>query len=225
MKIIFVRHGHPNYQLDCLTELGHPQAESAAERLKDEKIDLFFSSSCGRAYETACHIAQRHKRDVTQLDFIRELRWGIKDTDDYAHPWALADEWVAKGKDVNDADWQNDPEYKGVTLASDYNKVADGFDKWLAEFGYEREGNYYRVARKNDDTVLLASHAGASTAALSHFFNIPFLAACKMFSCDYTAITVVTLGGDEGELTSPRFKLVNDARHIEGLTTENVYGR
>ena len=30
MKIIFVRHGHPNYQLDCLTELGHPQAEAAA---------------------------------------------------------------------------------------------------------------------------------------------------------------------------------------------------
>ena len=23
MRIIFVRHGHPNYELDCLTPLGH----------------------------------------------------------------------------------------------------------------------------------------------------------------------------------------------------------
>ena len=34
MKIVFVRHGHPNYHEDCLTELGHLQAEAAARRLE-----------------------------------------------------------------------------------------------------------------------------------------------------------------------------------------------
>ena len=225
MKIIFVRHGHPNYQLDCLTELGHPQAEAAAERLKNEKIDKIFSSSCGRAVETAEHIAARHNLPVTQLDFMREIRWGYKDTEDYVHPWTLANEWLSKGKEINTHDWQNDPEYKGVTLASDYNKVGACFDEWLKDFGYEREGNYYRVTRKNDDTIMLASHAGASTAAISHFFNIPFLFACRSIGCDYTAITIVNLGGEEGEITSPTFELVNDARHIKGITTENVFGR
>ena len=38
MRIIFVRHGHPNYVNDCLTELGHKHAAAAAERLKDEGI-------------------------------------------------------------------------------------------------------------------------------------------------------------------------------------------
>ena len=225
MKIIFVRHGHPNYQLDCLTELGHPQAEAAAERLKDEKIDKIFSSSCGRAVQTAEHIAARHNLDVTQLDFIREIRWGYKDTEDYVHPWTLADEWVKKGKNINDNNWQNDPEYKGVTLAADYNKVALEFDKWLSGFGFEREGNYYKVTRKNDDTIMLTSHAGASTAAISHFFNIPFLTACYSIGCDYTAITVVTINGEQGEIVAPRFELINDAKHIKGITTENVFGR
>lgn len=225
MKIIFVRHGHPDYRKDCLTELGHPQAEAAAERLKDEKIDRIFSSSFGRAVETAEHIAARHDLPITQLDFMCEIRWGIKDTEDYVHPWTLADEWVERGKDITDPNWQNDPDYKGIMLASDYNKVAKEFDKWLADFGYEREGLYYRVINKNDDTILLASHAGASTAALSHFFNIPFLFVCKTFSCDYTSITVVNINGDEGELTAPRFELVNDARHIKGITVENVFGR
>ena len=33
MRIVFVRHGHPNYEKDCLTELGHRHAEAAALRL------------------------------------------------------------------------------------------------------------------------------------------------------------------------------------------------
>ena len=225
MKIIFVRHGHPDYIKDCLTELGHPQAEAAAERLKNEKIDRIFSSSCGRAYETACHIAARHNLDVTQYDFMREIRWGVKDTDDYVHPWSLADEWVAKGKDVMNFDWQNDPEYKGVTLASDYNKLAQEFDKWLEDFGLVREGKYYRVTRENNDTIMMVSHAGASTAVLSHIFNLPFLYACRTIDCNYTAITVVSFRSKVGELITPRFTLVNDARHIEGITVENVFGR
>lgn len=39
MRLILVRHGHPNYEIDCLTELGHLQAEAAAERLCSEGID------------------------------------------------------------------------------------------------------------------------------------------------------------------------------------------
>lgn len=225
MKIIFVRHGHPNYKDDCLTELGHPQAEAAAERLKDEKIDRIFSSSCGRAVETAEHIAARHNLEVTQFDFMREIRWGIKDTEDFVHPWTLADSWVEKGKDIMNPDWQNDPEYKGVTLASDYNKLSQEFDKWLEDLGLVREGKYYRVTKESNDTVMMVSHAGASSVALSHIFNIPFLYTCRTIRCDYTAITIVNFGGKEGELTAPRFVLVNDARHIKDITTENVFGR
>ena len=39
MKIILVRHGHPDYENDCLTPLGHEQAAKAAMRLKDEGIE------------------------------------------------------------------------------------------------------------------------------------------------------------------------------------------
>ena len=43
MRIIFVRHGHPNYRKDCLTELGHLQAKAAAKRLKEEGIETIES--------------------------------------------------------------------------------------------------------------------------------------------------------------------------------------
>ncbi len=66
MRIIFVRYGHPNYANDRLTELGHTQAEAAAERLKDKRIHKIFASLCGRAVETAEHIAARRVLEVHQ---------------------------------------------------------------------------------------------------------------------------------------------------------------
>ena len=225
MKIIFVRHGHPNYNDDCLTELGHPQAEAAAERLKDEKIDKIYSSSCGRAYETACHIAARHNLEVEQLDFMRELNWGAQNSDDFVHPWWTADAWVKDGKDNMNTDWQNDSDYKGHKIVANYNKMVADFDNWLETLGFEREGNYYRVKRKNRDTVMMVSHGGSSSVALSHIFNMPFPFVCHAICPDYTAITVVSLSGDEGELASPRFELMNDARHIAGIEAENYFGR
>lgn len=225
MKIIFVRHGHPNYKDDCLTELGHPQAEAAAERLKDEKIDKIFSSSCGRAVETACHIAARHDLDITQLDFMREIHWGVPDTDDYVQPWWKVDSWVKDGKDIMNHDWQNDADFKDRTVVNSYNKVSAAFDEWLKEFGFEREGNYYRVTKENNDTILLASHGGSSSVVLSHIFNLPFTFVCRAICPNFTAITVVNFSGEVGELTAPRFELVNDARHIKDITVENYFGR
>ena len=57
MRIILVRHGHPDYANDCLTPLGRLHAAAAAQRLQDEGIQKIFSSTCGRAMETARHTA------------------------------------------------------------------------------------------------------------------------------------------------------------------------
>ena len=53
MKIILVRHGDPDYEKDCLTELGHKQAKVVAQRLLKENIDEIYSSPLGRAKQTA----------------------------------------------------------------------------------------------------------------------------------------------------------------------------
>ena len=64
MKIYFVRHGHPDYKTDSLTELGKKQAQAAAERLKNCNIERVFASSKGRAVRKiragACVISGRN---------------------------------------------------------------------------------------------------------------------------------------------------------------------
>ena len=49
MRLLLVRHGDPDYEKDCLTGLGHRQAEVVARRLLSENIDEIFSSPPLRA--------------------------------------------------------------------------------------------------------------------------------------------------------------------------------
>lgn len=221
MKIIFVRHGHPNYEKDCLTELGHKQAEAVAERLKNEPIDRIYSSSCGRAYETALHICEKKGLPFTeQLDFMRELNWGPLDgTSNWEiySPWKLSEEMVSDKLSMLSADWVNHKDFSQSNVIGEVKKVAKHLDAFLETFGYVREGEYYRIKKGSDETIVLASHGGSSSAALAHLFNLTLPFICNTLRWDFTAICEVIFKGKEGELISPRFGLVNDSRHIGGV--------
>ena len=100
MKLYFVRHGHPNYREDRLTELGHKQAQAAAERLKEIPFDGIFASTHGRAMETAQHTAELLNLPVTGCDFIREISWGSRDGTELfrnGNPWFIAWDQIARG--------------------------------------------------------------------------------------------------------------------------------
>lgn len=225
MRIVFVRHGHPNYKNDCLTELGHVHAEAAAERLMGEGICEIHASSCGRAMETARHTADRLGLDVVSHDFMREISWGSGDGTELfknGHPWYTADEMVRQGENLMQTDWTEKAPFLGnskVILSA--AKVAEGIDRWLSALGYEREGSFYRVAAEadTDRTVAMFSHAGSSSAALAHMTGLPFPYLCAAMAPGYTAVTIITLSDVQGELTIPRFEIANDSRHIQACET------
>lgn len=227
MRIIFIRHGHPNYKDDCLTELGHKHAEAAADRLGGERIDEFYASICGRAVETAEHIAARFGKEVVQLEFMREISWRPVDSEETiphnGHPWHLANEMATKGESLIDPHWKEKYPFNRSKILSSMDKVESGFDSWMAQFGYVREGEFYRVKGGSDKTVLLASHAGSSTIVMSHLFNLPPMLLFKAMGPNYTGITVVNFDGEDGELISPDLEIMNDARHIAGLTAELIF--
>ena len=224
MRIIFVRHGHPDYQQDCLTELGHRHAEAAAQRLSEETIDRFFTSSCGRAVETAEHIAARFQNPpLVQLDFMREIRWRTPGVIHDGQPWKIAADCVKEGMTLHDPAWRETGPFSACNVVAEEEKIRQGFDVWMAELGYIREGEYYRVKGGTEDTVLLVSHGGSSSVVLAHLLNLQLPLLCKVLRPNFTAITVVRLGGEEGELVSPTVELANDARHIAGMTAEEFF--
>ena len=219
MKIIFVRHGHPDYVNDCLTELGHEQAEQAALRLRDEGIEKIYSSPFGRAYETALHTAEVLSKDVEKLDFAREIRWGSSDGNEvYAdgHPWDTSLYAVSLGYSLMDEEWTKKPPFCNNIVFAELERVAKGTDEWLEGLGYRREGANYRVVGDNTDrTVALFSHGGSSSAIFSHMLNLPFFYLCRTLCPDFTAVTVLSLSDERGTLTAPMIELANDSRHIK----------
>ena len=227
MKIYFVRHGHPNYVDDCLTELGHKQAVAAAERLKNCGIERIFSSTKGRAVQTAEYTAKKLGLEVIQCDFIKEIGWASLDGEPIlanGHPWEASDIFASEGKSLTDKDWRLKEPFCKSELIKSSERVITGLDKWLLELGYKREGDYYRlVSKPTENKIAMFSHGGSSSVALSHILNIPFPQVCGIFHPELTSITVVEFSDKPNELFCPKLLLFNDAEHIIGIDTKNVY--
>jgi RimJ/RimL family protein N-acetyltransferase len=74
LRIIFVRHGEPDYANDCLTPEGHKQAAAAAERLSVEGVR--------EIYATMFSMLERDTRQfIGNIEFMNrkgdEAEWGI----------------------------------------------------------------------------------------------------------------------------------------------------
>jgi probable phosphoglycerate mutase len=227
MKIYFVRHGHPDYENDCLTELGHKQAVAAAERLKNCGIEQVFSSTKGRAFQTAEYTAKALGLQVISCDFMREIGWRSIDGETIlanGHPWNISDIFASEGKTLTDKEWYMKEPYCKSNVVHSVQTVKNGLDAWLAELGYQREGEYYRVVgNATEKTIAMFSHAGSSSVALSHILNIPFPQICGIVRPDFTSITVLEFSDKIGELIFPKLLLLNDVQHTKGLDIQNIY--
>ena len=229
MRIIFVRHGKPDYKTDTLTELGRLQAKATAERLADEGISEIYASTMGRAMQTAEPTAELLGLPITGCDFMREVTWGSLDGSELlhsGHPWKMLPDLVAEGTDICCADWQSIEGFKNNKIGSEVKRVVSGAEAWLNSLGYRREGKYFRVIGSDTaKTVAMISHGGASTAVLSYMFNIPFSAMCMTVRPYFCSVTVVTLSDEVGKLIMPQIEILSDMRHVpkneDGAIIEN----
>ncbi len=86
MKLILARHGETEENIKGiiqgqkiggkLTEKGKEQAKKLAERLKEEKIDIIYSSDLKRALDTAKEIAKYHDVSFITSKELRERNYG-----------------------------------------------------------------------------------------------------------------------------------------------------
>ena len=221
MRIVLVRHGDPDYEKDCLTELGHKQAAVAAKRLLEEGIDEVYSSPLGRARQTASYFSELTGKPVTILDFMQEIRFGQEGHlyDNQWNPWKGADELVWSGQNLQAENWREYPVYKGNFATIDADKIGEETDKWLASLGYVREGLYYRNRRLDDQqkTLAIFCHGGASSAFLARVLNQTFPYMCALCHFSHTGISVLRFDKTPGSLAMPVLELLNDDRHLRNV--------
>ena len=219
MRIIFIRHGKPDYKTDSLLDIGKVQAEAAAERVKSEGISEIYSSTMGRAVQTAEPLSKLLGLEINKCDFMREINWGNENGEELrfgGHPWLTVPDMIINGEDIDSRTWRDEePFLKNTRIKKSIDRVITGGEKWLSELGFSREGNLYRVTKENTDkTVAMVSHGGASTALISHMLNIPFLRFVHTFRPYFTSVTIIEMVGKAGELCAPGIKLLSDDRHV-----------
>ena len=73
MKLIFIRHGEPDYTIDSLTEKGWREAEILSNRMAKIKMDYIYVSPLGRAKDTAKPTLEKTGRSAIELPWLQEF--------------------------------------------------------------------------------------------------------------------------------------------------------
>ena len=220
MRIIFVRHGEPDYEKDCLTETGKAQAEAAAKRLERENIAEIYASPMGRAAQTAAFTAKRLGLPVQTLDYMHEISWGGPGVPAEGHPWTVSDWMISRDDfDFYHADWRQHPSFKNNVALQYLDDISAKFDALLLRQGYRHEGTRYFCETDRQKTIAVFSHGGAGACALSHLLALPFPYVCTVLPYEFTSVIILEFPVRRGEYVHPRIELFNDTAHTLGISS------
>ena len=152
MRIIFVRHGEPDYTKDSLTEKGWHEAQLLADRISQWNVTQFYCSPLGRAKDTASCTLKKLNREAITLDYMQEFSYRVTDplTGKFGNPWDyVPSDWTSIPEMMDMNAWAFTERMKeNPKLSTEYQRVWTEFDKLLASYGYVREHNYYRCPNK-----------------------------------------------------------------------------
>ena len=98
MKLLFIRHGDPDYTIDSLTEKGWKEAEFLSEKIAALDVRDFYVSPLGRAKDTASCTLKKNGRTATECKWLREFDVKIRRPDLHGEkiiPWDwLPQDWT-----------------------------------------------------------------------------------------------------------------------------------
>ncbi len=189
-KIILQRHGESEAnathvyagQSDFpLSEKGKLQALAAARALRDEHIDVIYSSDLSRAYQTALPHAEIRGMGIIKSERLREIHIG---------------DWEGKGRDFL---LENYP-YEAVYIWNNYFGIFRAPGGESAPAAAERFSNeLLKIARENEGkTVLITAHAAVIRLAYGKFMGLEdFEIAKKLPFPNNASFSVLSFDGEK----------------------------
>ena len=217
MKIIFIRHGEPDYVNDSLTENGFKEAESLAKRISKLDVKQFYCSPLGRAQKTAEPTLKLMGRTAITYDWLMEFPGHIvlPENGKKCIPWDLLPEYWTKQKQYYDKDeWFNVPLMQTGNVKEVYDDVCKNLDKLIAEYGYVRDGNLYRVEKESRDTIVIFCHFGIECVMLSHILGLSPLVLWQGFVALPSSVTTIITEEREEKTAYFRCNGFGDVSHL-----------
>lgn len=216
MKLLFVRHGDPDYSIDSLTEKGWKEAEYLSERLSALEVEAFYVSPLGRARDTASLTLKKLGRTAEECPWLREFHSPIWRPDNSEHkqlPWDwLPQDWTAEPLFYRPDTWYT-PAVMG-NIKEQYDWVTQGLDSVLERHGYRREGLTYRPLQSNNGTLVFFCHFGVECVLLSHLLNLSPMVLWHGFCAAPSSVTTVITEERREGIASFRVAAFGDTSHL-----------
>ena len=226
MKLIFIRHGDPDYEKDSLTEKGWREAEILAKRVATWDIKQIYCSPLGRAKDTCSVSLKETGREAITCDWLKEFSLVLTDpvTGEKRIPWDFKpSEWLDIPQYQDPDKWFTTPFMRTGPIEETAREVYAGFDSILASHGYRREGRWYRAERPNRDTIAFVCHFGVECLLLSYLYHVSPVLLWHYTLARTTSVT--TLASEEREEGIALFRCLSygDVSHLSIAKKEPTF--
>ena len=236
MKLIFIRHGDPDYINDSLTEKGVEEAKALSEHICSLGIDVVYQSPLGRSVKTAGPSLEKLGIPATTLDWLEEFpaRFDPNISPSAREAYRPALKLSADGKlyekrivwDMLPSYYADHPELfdryawreSEIAECSDmlrvYDHVAQSFITLLAGYGYEKKGDVFKVTEGSSKTLAFFCHFGITSVFLSVLWNVSPFIPLQFLAMAPTSVT--ELASEEREKGTAIFRTlrIGDISHL-----------
>ncbi|MCD7730343.1 MAG: histidine phosphatase family protein [Oscillospiraceae bacterium] len=217
MKLIIIRHGDPNYEIDSLTEKGWKEAAFLAEKMSKQEVTEFYVSPLGRAQDTASLTLKKMNRSAETCPWLREFHAPVIDeeTGEQRIPWdMLPADWTAVPEYYDKNRWFETERMRSGDVISEAKRVYSGLDEIIAKHGYVRCGNYYNAVKPCRDTVVLFCHFGVECVMLGYLLGISPVVLWHGFCAAPTSVTTLITEERRNGIACFRMSSFGDVSHL-----------
>ena len=223
MRIIFIRHGEPDYVNNSLTPKGFREAELLKGRIVNWDVDAFFTSPLERAYLTGKPALEQLNREAEVLEWMREFYFHLKDpvTNEDHGPWDFYPEfWTSQDLLYDRDNWfeheifDTIPQYEHAVL-----RLRAGMDDLLRRYGFEREGRYYRFSEdlpleEAEKTIVIFGHLGSDLEAVGYLLGISPLVLQQTIFLPASSVTILNTEMRINRIAMFRAQCFGDVSHL-----------
>lgn len=224
MKLLLIRHGDPDYELDNLTPAGKLEAQYLAERIAPMPVTQYYLSPLGRAQATAAPTLKAAGREGVTFDWLQEFSIPVARPDLEGMstvPWDwLPQDWLADPRLRSPEHWKENEIFRAAHVGEEYDKVVNAFDALLAAHGYERDGELYRVRRANTETLVFFCHLGVACVILSHLLCCSPMNLWHNVALLPTSVTILNSEERRPGTAIFRASAIGDISHLYAHQTE-----
>lgn len=199
-RLYLVRHGETDWNKEnrcqgCidieLNEEGIRQAKAVASRLKDEEIDIIYSSTLKRAFRTAEIINTCINKEIIKDSSLNEINFG---------EWeGLTFDEMKLRPDYNYNEWRLNPHRVTFPGEGSLQKVSDRCLGFVKEI----------INSNSDKNILIVSHGGILKLVVLGILGIGLDAYSKFYMAN-ASLSIIVL-----DKTRAYLKVLNDTCHYK----------